>query len=110
MSSIFSGLGVFAKEDILPKKLLGHYIGKKIPINNFTLGTYSIELNSNYFIEAINYPRTVFAMINDSRFSNFNYNCDFIVSNKEVEVWSNDFIRNGDELFVDYGDDYWINR
>ena len=105
-----AGLGVYAKENIKSKTLLGNYIGKKKTNDYFSIGTYSIQLNSKYFIEAIDYPRSVFAMINDSRFSNFDYNCEFLVTDNSVEIWSIKFIKEGDELFIDYGDDYWVNR
>ena len=61
-------------------------------------------------IDAQNYPRTIFAMINDSKFSDFENNCEFIIKKDCVEIWTTKFINEGKELYIDYGTDYWINR
>ena len=49
-------------------------------------------------------------MINDSRFSEFVYNCDFIIYEDHVEIWTINDINKGDELYCDYGDKYWEYR
>jgi hypothetical protein len=54
------------------------------------------------------------AMINDTYKTNYNYNCEFIINesnsdyNKKVEIWSISDININEELFIDYGDNYWI--
>lgn len=105
-----SGLGVFSNQLIPKNTYIGNYIGELKENGSFTCGTYAISLKSNNFIDAYDYPRCIFAMINDSRFSNFKYNCDFITFEDHVEVWTIDDINEGDELYCDYGDRYWDHR
>jgi hypothetical protein len=80
------GLGVFSKDKINKESFLGNYIGKKCKYNYQTNGKYAITTYDNGFIEAIDYPRTVFAMINDSKYSSFNNNCEFIITENNVEI------------------------
>jgi hypothetical protein len=49
-------------------------------------------------------------MINDSRFSDYTYNCEFLCTTDNIEVWSTKFIPVNTELFINYGDEYWLNR
>ena len=67
-------------------------------------------MSKSDFIDAYDYPRCIFAMINDSRFSNFKYNCDFKIFEDHVEVWTITDINEGDELYCNYGDKYWQYR
>lgn len=106
----YAGLGVFSNEKLKKNTYLGNYEGEKRHNDIFTNGIYAFSLKSDYYIDAIEYPRTVFAMINDSRFSNFDYNCEFKGFSDRVEIWTIKDISEGDELYCDYGDDYWINR
>lgn len=104
------GMGLFSNVDIPDNTYLGNYIGELKENNAFTCGIYAICLKSDKFIDAYNYPRCIFAMINDSRFSDFSYNCDFKVYEDHVEVWTINDINKGDELYCDYGDKYWEYR
>ena len=104
------GMGLFSNVDIPDNTYLGNYIGELKENNAFTCGIYAICLKSDKFIDAYNYPRCIFAMINDSRFSDFAYNCDFKVYENHVEVWTINDINKGDELYCDYGDKYWEYR
>ena len=49
-------------------------------------------------------------MINDARKSYYNYNCEFIIddNNLFVEIWSIKDIMKREELFIYYGNEYWI--
>lgn len=105
-----AGLGVFSKEFIQKNTLLGEYIGEKKHQNDFSYGLYCLQLKSEYSIDAFNYPRTIFAMINDSRFSDFTYNCKFITYENKAEVWAIRDININDELYLNYGDGYWKYR
>ena len=105
-----SGMGLFSNMNISKNTYLGNYIGEFKKHGSFTCGIYAICLESNNLIDAYNYPRCIFAMINDSRFSDFAYNCDFLVYKDHVEVWTINDINKGDELYCDYGDKYWEHR
>ena len=81
------GLGVFTLDNIPNNTLLGEYIGEKEHIDeNNSQTCYSLSLESDYYIDAFEYPRTVFAMINDCRFSDYKYNCTFEVYPDKAEI------------------------
>lgn len=107
-----SGLGVFNSETyIIPTTTyLGNYTGQLKSNNVIVTSTYCISLFSDNYIDAFQYPRSIFAMINDCRFSNFEYNCDFRTFEYVVEVWTTKNIQPNDELFVDYGNNFWQFR
>lgn len=102
-----AGLGVFTLEKIPAKTYIGNYEGKK---SRNKTGIYFFELTDKIGIDAIDYPRSYIAMINDSYKSEQKINCEFIVDEKKqkVELWSIVDIEIGSELFVSYGKDYWI--
>jgi hypothetical protein len=102
-----AGLGVFALEKIPGKTHIGNYEGKK---TRKKTGIYYFELNDKLGIDAIDYPRCYLAMINDSYKSDHKINCEFIIDEKKkrVEVHTIVDIDAGSELFVSYGDSYWI--
>lgn len=105
-----SGSGVFAQESIPANTSLGEYTGEKRHISEPTDGVYSLSLDDEYYIDAFEYPRCVLAMINDSRFTEFNYNCEFKIYVERAEVWTIGPIQQGEELYIDYGDEYWTHR
>ena len=102
-----AGLGVFTLEKIPARTYIGNYEGKK---SRNKTGIYFFELNDKMGIDAIDFPRCYTAMINDSYKSENKLNCEFIVNENEftVEIHSIDDIEIGNELFVSYGDSYWI--
>ena len=104
------GLGVFTLEDIPNNQLIGEYIGEKKHIDSPVLSCYCLTLESDYYIDAYDYPRGILAMINDCRFSDNIYNCQFKVEPDKAEVWSISNITSGSELYLDYGDEYWKHR
>tara|TARA_B100000902_G_C27302305_1_gene913537 strand:- start:2161 stop:2595 length:435 start_codon:yes stop_codon:yes gene_type:complete len=106
----YGGLGVFSNQFIEKNQHLGNYIGDMKEDGRFTCGVYAVTLESNNFIDAFQYPRTIFAMINDARFSEFSYNCEFRIFSNRAEVWSIRNINVNDELYFNYGDSYWKYR
>tara|TARA_Y100000389_G_C17385056_1_gene476551 strand:+ start:320 stop:748 length:429 start_codon:yes stop_codon:yes gene_type:complete len=103
------GLGVFINENISGFVHLGNYTGevKHDSIMPSLYGSYALDLKSENYIDASDYPRSVLAMINDARFSEYENNCEFIIFSDRAEVWSTKEISIGEELFVSYGKDYW---
>ena len=106
----YGGLGVFTEENIPKDTLIGEYIGDKKHIDEPVLSCYCLTLKSDYYIDAYDYPRGILAMINDCRFSDYNYNCTFKVYNDKAEVWSILDIETNRELYLDYGNEYWKHR
>lgn len=104
-----AGLGIFALDKIHAYKYIGNYEGKQIT-RNYT-GPYYFELYKRFGIDARDYPRCYMAMINDSYKTDNKINCKFMVIDKKkvVEIWSITDIEIGDELFISYGEDYWID-
>lgn len=85
--------------------IIGWIIQKK-HIDSPVLSCYCLTLESDYYIDAYDYPRGILAMINDCRFSDNIYNCQFKVEPEKAEVWSISNITSGSELYLDYGDEY----
>jgi SET domain-containing protein len=86
----------------------GVFTQDKIPNNTFIDRYFAI--NDNIGIDAFLYPRCYMAMINDAKGSIFSNNCDFKIDEKEliIEVWSIRDIKDGEELLINYGSEYWI--
>lgn len=49
-------------------------------------------------------------MINDSKFSDYKYNGEFIIKDMKACVWSISNINIGNEIYINYGDSYWKYR
>jgi SET domain-containing protein len=107
-----AGNGVFALEPIAKNKFIGYYEGDVI--FHIHCGSYYISINDDCGINAICFPRCYMAMINDTYRTDYKYNCEFVINennsdyNKKVEIWSISDININDELFIDYGNNYWI--
>ena len=82
-----AGNGVFTLEQIPSKSFIGYYEGDMVEHVNCGLYYFSI---------------------NDGRNHIYN-NCEFIIDNNylKVELWSIRDIKEGDELLIDYGSEYW---
>jgi len=104
------GLGLFTMENIPKNTFIGEYIGEVKHTDEPTLSTYCLSLKSDYFIDAYDYPRCVFGMINDCRFSDYTYNCIFKIYADKAEVWSICDIDAGSEMYLNYGDEFWTYR
>ena len=101
-----AGKGVFTLEQIPSKSFIGYYEGDMVEYIN--CGLYYFSINDCCGINAISFPRCYMAMLNDGRNRIYN-NCEFIIDNNylKVELWSIKDIKEGDELLVDYGSEYW---
>ena len=107
-----AGDGVFALEPIAKNKFIGYYEGDVI--FHIHCGSYYMSINDEHGINAVCYPRCYMAMINDTYKTDYKFYCEFIINennsdyNKKVEIWSISDININDELFISYGNDYWI--
>ena len=127
-----AGLGVFTKDFIPAGSYIDEYSGNIYSFNHG--GFYIYEYDSNYYIDARNYPRCYMSMCNDCEFvpkkiikrkkrkiditpkgyydENGNMlvvNCVFKknIENKKVYIFSLIDINPNSELFLSYGSKYW---
>ena len=99
-----AGLGVFVCKDIPAGAYIDAYTGNLLSI---ATSLYYFQIDDGIGIDAGSYPRCYMAMLNDGFEKN---NCEFRVDDetRQVSVWSIRDVMAGEELFVSYGDDYWI--
>tara|TARA_B100001971_G_scaffold196683_1_gene204726 strand:- start:2145 stop:2585 length:441 start_codon:yes stop_codon:yes gene_type:complete len=103
------GNGVFTLEPIKNNTIIGEYIGDiREPGHAYDFGRYCVETKSGKLIDGFLYPRTIMAMINDSYGSKFTNNCEFQIYELKAEIVSTRDIEVNEELFLNYGDSYWI--
>lgn len=100
------GMGVFAEEDIPKHSFIDFYRGVRCV--GLKCGTYFFAINDDVGINAEGYPRCYMAMLNSNAHTDFTVNCEFIVKEEEIQVWSIDEIKKGQELLIDYGDHYFL--
>jgi len=107
---VHAGLGAFAFIDLPPNRLIGWYRGEKLTKLQFDerypdgFGEYVLELRPNLFIDAkhvFNFTR----MINDARGSGASPNLEFTHLGALKTLRK---IRKGEELFLDYGNKYFL--
>jgi hypothetical protein len=126
-----SGSGVFTKDFIPNNTFIDEYVGDIYTYNPG--GFYVVEINTNYFIDAKNYPRCFMSMINDCEYITKQYkkkknkkidvtpkvyydkynnklitNCQFVYNDKKCLIYSTTDILSDSELFISYGADYWL--
>jgi hypothetical protein len=107
-----AGRGIFTTVDIPPHTYIDFYKGKRITKRQF----HKYKKNPRYVWE-IKYGRGYYyvdgeingnwlSLINDARSTLLN---NLEAHQREGKLWyySKRFIKAGEELYVDYGDDYW---
>jgi len=117
---INSGNGIFTYQNIPKETLIGYYEGLLKEDDGSCVGDYSFSLNKKWYIDARSYPRSYIAMINDAHGSKFKNNCEFRIEledpitgkkrkpyERKITLWSIKNIKAGQELYADYGKDYW---
>ena len=104
-----AGLGVFTNDFIPNNTFIDFYKGNKC--YGLKGGSYFFCINNIIGIDAQAYPRCYMAMLNDVYNTNNIVNCEFIIDEdkKTIEIWSCLDIEPKSELFISYGDSYWIN-
>jgi hypothetical protein len=101
-----SGYGVFTKSFIPKDSFIDFYYGNLC--TSIKGGSYFIYINDEYGIDACGVPRCYMAMLNDSYNSEYTNNCEFIIEDLTVSIKSFKDIEIDSELFLSYGDSYWI--
>jgi len=114
-----SGNGIFTYQNIPKETLIGYYDGELKKDNGSCVGDYSFSITNKFYIDARNFPRSYIAMINDCYGSKFKNNCEFRmelydknnkklkIKDRKISLWSIRNIKCGEELYADYGEDYW---
>jgi hypothetical protein len=113
------GLGIYTNVLIPVNTVIGTYVGERVEDYNYMGDSYYYEIRerndekniSSFGITAIRYPRCYMAMINDA--IGIKNNCHFDVIHHD-DVWKSQVIivalrdiQCGEELFIDYGSNYW---
>lgn len=114
-----SGLGVYTDDFIPENTIIGEYSGEIVK-------SYKLETNDYFYelveadevngimgvgIDSSKLPRCYMAMINDAQFSKtYSNNCVFEgdLDENKVYVVSTRDIEPEEELFVSYGEGYWV--
>jgi len=115
-----AGNGIFTYQPINKETLIGYYDGVLKKDNGKCVGDYSFSLNKTWYVDARTFPRAYIAMINDAHGSKFKNNCEFRLEledpitgkrrkacDRKITLWALCDIKSGEELFADYGTDYW---
>ena len=100
-----AGLGVFTMVKIPKDVVVDIYEGEVCRYN--PVSGYYFEVREGYGIDAKEYPRCYMAMLNDSKGTKYENNCEFVVVGDRVEVRTIREIEEGDELLISYGEEYW---
>jgi uncharacterized protein len=99
-----TGLGLFAEEPIEAGKKIIEYVGPILTNeeSNKKGGKYLMRLSSRLVIDGS--PRT-----NTARFINHacKPNAEALISGKRVWIWSKRAIRAGEQITLDYGEEYF---
>ena len=102
-----AGKGVITDEHIPKETFIDFYSGDICYA--LRCGSYFVEIDETCGVNAISFPRCYMAMINDAYHSNFTNNCEIRINeNNQIEIWSILDICAGEELFMSYGDEYWV--
>ena len=122
-----SGKGVFTRDFIPAKTFIDFYQGNLIQF--IKGGTYYYQINDEWGIDGFGPPRCYMAMLNDADYKatkfvgkgkkkkqisildEFTNNCEFVSDedNLTVSIYSITDIEPESELFISYGDSYWLN-
>jgi hypothetical protein len=116
-----AGLGVFTYQDIPKNTLIGYYEGDLKEFTDECVGDYSFSLSDKYYINADKNIKCYIAMVNDTHNTKFIHNCEFRITETKngkklneyermISLWSIKNIKKYNELYADYGPDYWISR
>jgi hypothetical protein len=114
-----SGNGVWTHTDIPKGTRIGYYEGRVL-CGEDKITDYSFTLNQKWFVDGLQFPRSIIAMINDVYNTDFETNCEFDVQTRDLDTGellqarhrrvflvSTEDIESGSELFASYGDEYW---
>lgn len=109
-----AGKGLFTSEDIGKGELIIEYIGEVTTwdeVRHDTENLYIYFVNEDYVINAKNFPDAIARYANDAhgltRKRGVHNNSRFVNIDGKIFIKAVKLIRAGEEIFVDYGKDYW---
>ena len=119
-----AGIGLFAKADLPAGIIVAEYRGtiflKETKSKTVSFSDKSINLNEDCFILGDNcaacYINDIVNLEESKKgkklilHSDKKYNCRFSKSHHKLFVITTDEIKEGDELFIGYGEQYWLSR
>lgn len=99
-----TGLGLFASKIIPSKTEIIEYKGKTIPIEQAlaSTGKYFFDIENGYAIDGSS-RKNLARYINHS----CKPNAEAIIDGERIFIWSKKTIRAGEEITIDYGEDYF---
>ena len=104
------GIGVRALVNIKPETVIGCYMGciRKCGEASWE---YAFEYGLKGYVIDGSDKRSIMSYVNHSNFPNLNIDYIFHIVNgiKQIHIIfrTNQYIYSGDELYIDYGEDYW---
>ncbi|MEQ8364051.1 MAG: SET domain-containing protein-lysine N-methyltransferase [Cyclobacteriaceae bacterium] len=110
-----SGLGLFTTENIPKGACIVEYKGKLEKWSEVKdqdgYNGYLLKLNSRWAINALPYKRAQARFANDAkgihRNDNLSNNSEFLIEGKRCYIFAKREIRQGEEILVSYGREYW---
>lgn len=108
------GRGLFAKVKVYPEDTIGNYLGKVLTDEQFYserkyyLGSYNVWVCRDCWIWGEGKEANYVRYINHSS-NRFNAELVTSVRWKKARIKAIRIIYPGDEIFMNYGDDYWEN-
>lgn len=110
-----AGKGVFAQESFKKGEIIGKYTGERISKKTFDEFTnarraYVLEIiksNRRYLVDAFDPEKSGWPRYINHHPKRTKPNVEFMEDGR-IQVIR--YIKPGDELFIDYGDDYWVEQ
>lgn len=108
-----AGSGVYTNEDIKMYSIIGVYTGRiVVPSSKIKNRDYIFHVSKRILVDALQTPRCIMAMVNSNNGSQFSQNCKFVIQkrgkNPVIVVEAICDISRGSELFISYGDSYFV--
>ena len=111
-----SGKGLFTKSDISKGKRIVEYKGRIQPWREVKdqdgINGYLMYINRNVVINALPAVKTLGRYANDARvffrLEGIRNNSEYVSEGKRCFIEATRNIRTGEEIFVNYGREYWI--
>jgi uncharacterized protein len=109
-----AGKGLFTSADIEKGELIIEYTGEVTTweeVRHDAENVYIYFVNEDYVINARNFPSAIARYANDAhgltRKKGIHNNSRFVNIDGRIFIKASKLIRAGEEIFVDYGKDYW---
>jgi hypothetical protein len=105
-----AGKGVFTNDFIPANTIIDEYYGDVHDIS-YSSSRYFLEITPTCGIDAFNFPRCYMAMVNDTYGTSRETNCTFVIDQcaRRAFIQSTVDILPQSELYISYGDEYWIS-